>query len=127
MAFNIYTLHALSVLTILCIFGLHNTRIVAEAVRDEANWKSIDSRPLPAWYDEAKVGIFLTLGLYSVPSLRDEWFWEYWKDKKDPVIVEYMKDNYKPSFSYQGFAKEFTAELFNPEEWADIFKASGAK
>ncbi|NUN97512.1 MAG: alpha-L-fucosidase, partial [Candidatus Omnitrophica bacterium] len=34
----------------------------------EANWESIDSRPLPAWFDEAKFGIFIHWGVYSVPS-----------------------------------------------------------
>jgi alpha-L-fucosidase len=32
-----------------------------------------------------------------------------------------------PSFAYPDFAADFTAEFYNPEEWADIFKASGAK
>ena len=38
-----------------------------------------------------------------------------------------MKKNYPPSFTYSEFAKEFTANDFSPDEWADIFKASGAK
>ena len=38
-----------------------------------------------------------------------------------------MKGNFKPNFSYQDFAKEFTAEFFNPDEWAEIFSRSGAK
>ena len=42
-------------------------------------------------------------------------------------MVEFMKENYPPSFAYPDFAADFTAEFYNPEEWADIFKASGAK
>jgi alpha-L-fucosidase len=34
----------------------------------EPNWESIDSRPLPAWFEDAKFGIFVHWGLYSVPS-----------------------------------------------------------
>lgn len=41
----------------------------------EPNWKSIDSRPLPEWYDQAKFGIFIHWGVFSVPSFGSEWFW----------------------------------------------------
>jgi Alpha-L-fucosidase len=50
--------------------------------RYRPNWDSLDLRPLPGWYDEAKVGIFLHWGVYSVPSFGSEWFWKYWKGKK---------------------------------------------
>ena len=38
-----------------------------------ANWTSLDSRPLPAWYDESKIGIFIHWGVFSVPSFMTEW------------------------------------------------------
>ena len=97
------------------------------SVKYEPNWDSLDSRPLPSWYDEAKFGIFITWGVYSVPSVDDEWFWKYWMDRSDPTIVNYMEKNFRPDFTYQDFASMFTTEFYNPEEWADIFKASGAK
>ena len=42
-------------------------------------WDSLDKRPLPAWYDQAKFGIFIHWGVFSVPSFVSEWFWWYWK------------------------------------------------
>ena len=42
-------------------------------------------------------------------------------------VADFMKENYPPHFQYQDFAPMFTAEFFNPEEWADIFKNSGAR
>lgn len=42
-------------------------------------WSSLDSRPLPPWYDEAKFGIFIHWGVFSVPSFGSEWFWNNWK------------------------------------------------
>ena len=42
-------------------------------------WKSLDTRPLPKWYDEAKFGIFVHWGVFSVPSYMSEWFWWSWK------------------------------------------------
>lgn len=96
-------------------------------IRYEPNWDSIDSRPLPAWYDKSKIGIFIHWGVFSVPSLLTEWFWFRWKTNKTPKAVQFMKENYRADWTYQDFAKEFTAEMFNPDEWADLFKASGAR
>lgn len=38
-----------------------------------------------------------------------------------------MENNYPPGFTYQDFAKDFTAEFFDAKVWSDIFKKSGAK
>ncbi|PAV85957.1 hypothetical protein WR25_26538 isoform B [Diploscapter pachys] len=91
-------------------------------------WDSLDSRPLPSWYDESKFGIFCHWGAYSVPAYRSEWFWWYWKGSNpDPDVVRWMNKNYKPDYSYADFAKDFTAEMFNPKQFADIVQASGAR
>ncbi|XP_044192196.1 tissue alpha-L-fucosidase-like [Thunnus albacares] len=99
------------------------------AARYTADWTSLDARPLPSWYDEAKVGIFIHWGVFSVPGFDSEWFWWHWQGQKPPdqKCVNYMSKNYPPGFSYPEFAPQFHAQFFNPEEWADIFKASGAK
>lgn len=114
---------------IYAVLCLWSCGVLIESIRYEANWTSLDSRPLPSWYDEAKLGIFIVWGVYSVPAFQNEWFWDYWKNPKDirKNVVHFMKKNYPPSFTYADFAPDFTAELYNPEEWAEIFKASGAK
>lgn len=93
----------------------------------EPTWESLDARPLPNWYDNAKVGIFIHWGVYSVPAFGTEWFWTNWKDSKAKSYVEFMNKNYKPGFTYQEFAQDFTAENFDPSEWAKLFEESGAK
>lgn len=114
----------------------------------EPTWASLDARPLPTWYEDAKVGIFIHWGVYAVPSYGSEWFWINWKGSlivvfvckcwsisniifilgyKYDEYVNYMKSNYKPSFTYQDFASDFTAELFNATEWALLFAQSGAR
>ncbi|XP_056632401.1 alpha-L-fucosidase isoform X2 [Diorhabda sublineata] len=98
----------------------------ASQAQYQATWDSLDARPLPNWYDEAKIGIFLHWGVFSVPGFRSEWIWEQWA-RKDDDVVEYMKKNYAPNWNYQNFAKDFTAEFYNPDEWAEIFANSGAK
>ncbi|XP_011498250.1 PREDICTED: alpha-L-fucosidase-like [Ceratosolen solmsi marchali] len=89
-------------------------------------WSSLDSRPLPQWYDDAKFGIFIHWGVFSVPSFGSEWFWKYLQDK-NPEFVSFMRRGYKPEFTYQEFAKDFTAEFYNASEWVDLFEASGAR
>ncbi|KAK2571821.1 Tissue alpha-L-fucosidase, partial [Acropora cervicornis] len=97
-----------------------------EARKYEPTWESLDSRPIPYWYDEAKFGIFMHWGLYSVPSFGSEWFWYYWQGKKVPKFVDFMKKNYPPGFSYADFAPMFTAEFFDPDEFAQLVQNSGA-
>lgn len=103
------------------------TIISVVSVRYEPNWDSLDSRPLPAWYDAAKIGIFIHWGVFSVPSVESEWFWWDWEGAKTKTVVDFMKANYPPDFTYADFAKNFKAEFFNASEWADIFQASGAQ
>ncbi|GFO21444.1 alpha-l-fucosidase [Plakobranchus ocellatus] len=108
--------------------GLPDASFIIEENRYEPNWASLDTRPLPQWYTDAKIGIFLHWGVFSVPSFGGAWFWEWWKGPyphKD--IVDFMKKNYKPDFTYADFAPEFTATFYYPDQWAEIFNASGAK
>lgn len=62
-----------------------------------------------------------------MPSFRSEWFWSDWLQAKDADCAAFMKQNYKPDFTYPDFAKDFTAEFYDPDQWADIFNASGAR
>ena len=93
----------------------------------QPNWASIDSRPLPSWYDESKFGIFFHWGIFAVPSFGSEWFWWYWQGVKDKTYVDFMKKNYPPGFTYADFGPMFKAEFFDPNKWADLLAASGAK
>lgn len=112
-------------LAALCLAALTT---LSQGVTYQPNWASIDSRPLPAWYDQSKLGIFVHWGVFSVPSISSEWFWERWQgEKPDPTVVQFMKDNYRPDFTYADFGKEFTTEFFDADQWAKIFAASGAK
>ena len=90
-------------------------------------WEYLDKRELPNWYDEAKIGIFISWGVFSVPAYKSEWFWWYWQGSKEPDVVNYMNKNYPPNFQYANFAPMFTAEFYDPDYWTDVIKASGAK
>ena len=101
--------------------------INVKCVRYQPTWASLDARPIPSWYDEAKLGIFIHWGVFSVPSFSSEWFWWNWKGQATPAVIDFMTKNYKPDFTYADFAKEFNAEFFNPAQWTEAFEDSGAK
>jgi len=97
----------------------------------EAHWKSLDTRPNPAWFEEAKFGIFIHWGVYSVPAWGPkeryaEWYWHDMK-QKDSATREFHEKTYGAEFQYPDFAPLFRAELFEPAEWADLLARSGAR
>lgn len=99
----------------------------------EANWASLDQRPCPEWYLDAKFGIFIHWGVYSVPSWGvkkeyAEWYWNRMADKKpNNPWWQFHAQNYGADFEYKDFAPMFRAEFFDAAHWADIFTRSGAK
>ncbi len=113
----------------------------AQTTQYEPNWPSLDARPAPAWYLDAKFGIFIHWGVYSVPAYSSpeeyaEWYWYSLRADpgSDPRAVKRHQETlafhnrvYGEDFGYVQFAPLFKAELFDPDEWARIFKESGAR
>ena len=99
----------------------------------QPKWDSLDQRPCPEWFLDAKFGIFIHWGVYAVPSWGKvgeyaEWYWNHIHDRKpDNVWWQFHKATYGEKFEYQDFAPLFRAELFDARKWADIFARSGAR
>jgi len=103
----------------------------------QPNWGSLDKRQVPGWFNEAKFGIFIHWGVYSVPSFSrvvpdgySEWYWCNLRDtsrQNHKTVTEFHNRTYGAGFTYEQFVPMFRTELFDPDEWADIFKRSGAK
>ena len=108
----------------------------------QSTWQSIDSRPVPAWFTDAKFGIFIHWGIYSVPSWAPadapigvyakyaEWYWQkstVSTGEEHKYFKAFHDSIYGEKFKYQDFAGMFKAELFEPQKWADVFAQSGAK
>lgn len=96
----------------------------------DPTWESLDSRPLPKWYDDSKFGIFIHWGVFSVPSwgnFSGEWFWQQWQGSQAPAYDEFVRSTEKPGFAYADYARRFRAELYDPNEWSDLFARSGAQ
>ncbi|CAG5117780.1 unnamed protein product [Candidula unifasciata] len=101
--------------------------VSCHTVRYQPTWESLDTRPLPDWYDEAKFGIFIHWGVFSVPSYVSEWFWWDWQGAREKKAVHFMQENYPPGFTYADFASQFKAEFFNATQWAQLFHEAGAR
>lgn len=59
-----------------------------EVIKYYPRWDSLDKRPLPDWYDNAKFGIFIHWGIFSVPSFGSEWFWNNWQGKTFLILLQ---------------------------------------
>ena len=68
-----------------------------------------DSRPLPAWYDQAKFGIFIHWGIFSVPSWSHhlaEWYYQYLLTGEQPASVttgKYLKEAHSQGVKGEGY------------------------
>jgi alpha-L-fucosidase len=117
----------------------HNETEKCPTAPYESNWRSLAFRPTPSWFDDVKFGIFIHWGVFSVPAFHSEWYWHRLRTG-DPATVEFHNKNYGccgvmpdkfpctgPPFKYPDFAPMFKAEMFDPDQWASIFKTAGAK
>ena len=122
------------ILCVLCLFGfLVPTGFATGGQRYEANWESIDGRKTPQWFTDAKFGVFICWGLYSVPAWTpkgnySEWY-QYWLREKsfEGKVHDFHVKTYGKNFKFKDFAPMFKAELWNPDEWAALFEKAGAK
>lgn len=106
----------------------------APAARYEATWESLDRRPMPEWFLDAKFGVFIHWGVYSVPAWGapqqySEWYWRriVGNNPKEAAWREFHARNYGETFHYTEFAPQFRAELFDAKRWADLFRRAGVK
>ncbi|MBE6542726.1 MAG: alpha-L-fucosidase [Ruminococcaceae bacterium] len=97
----------------------------------ENNWESLNSRPVPKWFGDAKIGIFITYGLYSVPAFTQRGQYAEWYGQMitydGHAAQDFHRRTYGEKFKYEDFVGMFKAELFDPDQWAELFQKSGAK
>ena len=109
-------------------------------VKYEPTWESIDSRPIAPWFEDAKLGIFVHWGPYSVPAWSpkgtySEWY-QYWLQSKTlsgngnftgSEVHDYHTQTFGEDFSYYNFGDMLTAKAFDADKWANLFEEAGAK
>lgn len=94
----------------------------------EPNWASINKNyKTPSWFLEAKFGIMMHWGLYSVPAYQSEWYPMHMYS--NPGIIKWHQEHFgmQNEFGYKDFIPLFKAEKFDPDAWAELLKKSGAK
>ncbi len=92
------------------------------------NWDSLSAHQTPAWFKEAKFGIFIHWGIYSVPAFGNEWYSRnmYIQGSREYKHHLATYGTHK-EFGYKNFIPMFKAEKFNASEWIDLFKKAGAR
>ncbi|KAA5537552.1 alpha-L-fucosidase [Roseiconus nitratireducens] len=106
-------------------------RVIQEGPFDPT-WTSLENYEIPKWYKDAKFGIFIHWGVYSVPAFGSEWY-----PRQMYIDTERRGDNFfthhaktygpQSDFGYKDFIPRFRAEAFDPAQWADLFKRAGAR
>jgi alpha-L-fucosidase len=92
----------------------------------QPDWDSLKANyKVPRWFIEAKFGVFMHWGLYTVPAHHNEWYEKHMYAAER----EWHEQHFGPpdKFGYKDFIPLFTAEKFDPDAWAELFKKAGAK
>lgn len=110
---------------LLAIAGLAIASAAAQSVHYKPTLESLDKHPLPQWYADAKLGIFVHWGLYSVPGWAEvnrpkevapedeakwnayaEWYYNTMRIPGSPTEA-YHREHYGANFSYYDFTPIF--------------------
>jgi alpha-L-fucosidase len=110
-------------------------RAILKQVDDRANggpfrpdWESLQKYQTPQWYADAKFGIFIHWGLYSVPAFANEWYSRNMYQQDSPEFAHHGATHGPQSkFGYKDFIPMFKAEHFDPQAWARLFREAGAR
>ncbi len=114
----------------------------------QPTWDSVERHTVPDWFQDAKLGIFIHWGLYSVPAwapptgelgkvdrnqwFRDnpyaEWYLNSLRIVDSPTYKHHIA-TYGKDFDYYRFIDTFNKEtqLWKPDVWASLFKNTGAR
>lgn len=93
----------------------------------KADWEDLERHTAaPEWFRDAKLGIYFHWGIYTVTGLHELYLKQMFEVDR---VRKYHEKTYGPvnDYPYQKFVDQFTGEYFDPEEWASLFKESGAK
>jgi alpha-L-fucosidase len=92
------------------------------------DWESLRKYEVPAWYKDAKFGIFIHWGAYSVPAFGNEWYpRNMYREGSEEYKHHIATYGPQDKFGYKDFIPMFKAEHFDPAAWAQLFKKAGAK
>ena len=94
----------------------------------EPAWESLEGYSVPEWYKDAKFGIFIHWGVYSVPAFGNEWYPRNMYVKDSPESKYHQRTwGHQSDFGYKDFIPMFKGEKWDPDAWVALFKQAGAK
>jgi alpha-L-fucosidase len=112
--------------------------MVAAALKDipappdgpfKESWQSIQQNYTdPQWFRDAKFGIYMHLGIFSVPAHASEWYVRYMYGG-NAGVMQWHTEHFGPptKFGYKDFLPMYTLAKWDPDAWAALFKKAGAK
>lgn len=122
--------------------------LFAQEPKFTPTWPSLEAHQVPAWFQDAKLGIFIHWGLYSVPAWatpsgelgkvsKDQWFahnpYAEWYLNTlritDSPTYKHHVETYGKDFDYYRFAETFNQQnkKWEPDQWAALFQKTGAR
>ena len=94
----------------------------------QPDWLSLRQYHAPKWYEEARFGIFIHWGIYSVPGFGNEWYSRnmYWEGTPE---FAHHREAYglQDKAGYKDLIPLFKADKFDPRAWAKLFREAGAR
>ncbi len=116
-------------------YDAERNRLLAEAERQisdgpyRADWATLAKYQQPQWYKDAKFGIFIHWGVYSVPAAENEWYPRNMYRPKEGAYKNFRDHfaNGDESKGYKDLIPLFKAEHFDASAWAKLFKEAGAQ
>ncbi len=96
----------------------------------QSTWNSLREHRTPAWFREAKFGIYTHWGVYAVPAKGPNATWYPYNMYREgtPQYAYHVKTYGDPAqFGYKDFIPLFSGEKFDADEWAELFKNAGAR
>lgn len=91
-------------------------------------WESLMEHKTPDWFRDAKFGIFIHWGVYSVPAFDNEWYPRNMYMEGSKANMHHVAAYGSPDqFGYKDFIPDFHAEHFDPADWCSLFRKAGAR
>jgi len=99
-----------------------------KAAEFQPTHESLIGYGVPQWYQDAKFGIYMHWGPFSVPAFQTEWYPHYMYIEGSPVYEHHIK-TWGPldKFGYKDFIPMLTAAKFDPDAYARLFQQAGAR
>ena len=108
-------------------FLAHIDEVIARG-RFKADWASLAQYRTPEWYRQAKFGVFIHWGVYSVPAFGNEWYPRGMYIEGSREYEHHLKTyGAHRDFGYKDFIPRFKAEKYDPQAWAALFAEAGAR